>query len=149
MPKHKRTNMRILDKCLKGFWMKFSLVDPLGDHDKPVTVQVGHLNPVMNLRLTAGPFWEAMRQVLHHRRLKWRIEVRMEFKKGDKTEYKRSELVAVGRLPDVDEDYQQMVEDMLADAEQKNYLQHYVQTHVMQEVLKKSHQINDSDWSDD
>ena len=127
--------------------MRWAIVDPLGDHDKPINVSVGHLNPVMNLRLTNDVFWQSMREVLHHRRLKWRMEIRMEFStKSGEREFKCREIVGVDRLPNLDDPYQETVEQMLADAVEKNYIGRYVTTHVLQEVLS-GQEIKDGDFT--
>lgn len=139
---------KVVNRSLKGFWMRFDMVDPLGDHDKPINVQVGSTNPVVQLRLTTGPFWSAMRQVLHHKKLKWRIQIEMEFKRKDgSSEMKPRELVAYGALPNLDDEYQSVVEDMFRDAEEKNYLDKYVRTYIVQEVLS-GQEIKDEDFTE-
>jgi hypothetical protein len=136
-----------LKKCLKGFWMKWSSEDPLGDHDKPTNVKIGHLNPVMNLRLTNDAFWNLFRHVVDEKSLKWRMEIRMEFtKKNGEPEFKRYEIVGVDRLPNLDDKYQETVELMLADAVEKNYLDRYVTTHVLQEIID-GQEIKDCDFT--
>lgn len=137
-----------IQKSLRGFWIRFTLIDPLGDHDKPCQVQVGSTNPVVHLRLKNDAFWDCMRHVLDQKRLKWKISVRMEFTKGGKTEYKEREIVGVGRLPELDEDYQSTIEDMFAEAEEKNYMKNYVQTAFCQEILS-GQEIKDCDFSPD
>lgn len=126
---------RSLNKSIPGFFMRWSSEDPLGDHDKAKTVQVGHTNPVMNLRLRNQAFWDSMRMVLHTRRLRWRMEIQMDFKKPDKIETKAMVIQGVGPLPELDESYQETVESMLQDAVQKNYIDCYQITRVLQEVL--------------
>jgi hypothetical protein len=136
-----------LNKTLKGFFMRWSSVDPLGDHDQPTTVSIGHLNPVMSIRLRNDLFWESLRQVLHVRKCKWRMEIRMEFtKKNGDPEFKRYEIVGVDRLPNLDDKYQETVELMLADAVEKNYLDRYVTTHVQQEIID-GQEIKDCDFT--
>lgn len=152
--KRKKYNQRSsydksLNRTQKGFFMKWKTDDPLGDHDKPTKASVGHLNPVMALKLTRNDFWDSFRQALHHRRMKWRMEIRMEFTtKTDEREFKRREIVGVGRLPELDEKYQETVEVMLTDAVDKNYIDRYVTTHVLQEVLAGDC-IKDSDFTVD
>lgn len=138
-----------LKKCLKGFWMKWSSEDPLGDHNKATRVKIGHLNPVMNLRLTNDVFWNMFRNVIAEKRLKWRMEIRMQFtKKNGEPELKRYEIVGVDQLINLDEKYQETVELMLADAVEKNYLDRYVTTHVLQEIIG-GEVIQNSDFSPD
>jgi hypothetical protein len=145
---HRSAMDKTIQKSLKGFWIRFTLFDPLGDHDKPCKVQVGSSNPVVQLRLKNDSFWECMRHVLDQKRLKWKISIRMEFTKDGKTEYKEREIVGVGRLPDMDDGYQGTIEDMFAEAEEKNYLDRYVQTDVCQEVLS-GQEIKECDFSPD
>lgn len=128
--------------------MRWAVVDPLGDHDKPLNVSIGHLNPVMGLRLKNDVFWDSLRQVLHHRRLKWRMEIRMEFStKSGGREFKCLEIVGVEKLPNLDETYQETVEQMLNDAVEKSYINRYITTHVLQEVLG-GEIIKDGDFTD-
>lgn len=137
-----------LNRTLKGFFMRWNSDDPLGDHDKPTKVSIGHLNPVMNIRLTNDQFWQHLRNVLHVRRLKWRMEIRMEFTtKAGVPEFKRYEIIGVDSLPNLDEKYQETVETMLTDAVEKNYIDRYVTTHVLQEVLSGD-VIKEGDFSD-
>jgi hypothetical protein len=144
----KRSAADKIIRSLAGYWMRWSLVDPLGEHDQPVNAQVGSTNPYISLRLRNDLFWDAARQVLHHRRLKWRIEVSMEFERKDgSSEFKPMEMVAYGALPDLDEHYQGMVETLFQDAKNKNYLSRYVKTHVVQEVLD-GQEIRDTDWTE-
>jgi len=139
---------KVIQKSIKGFWLRFSLEDPLGEHDMTTKVQVGSTNPVVQLRLMNDHFWDCLRQVLHHKPVKWRIEVRMEFTRKDGgIEYKAQEMVAYGRLPELDEHYQGMVEDLFADAEAKSYLDRYVKTYVSQEVLS-GQVIQDEDFTE-
>ncbi|WP_421865214.1 hypothetical protein [Motiliproteus sp.] len=136
---------RSINRCVPGFFLQFSLVDPLGDHDKPLESRAAHLNPVMDLRLTKDKFWNAMRQVLHNRPFKWRITVKMEFVDDyGKTYIRPSEMVAYCRLPDADDHYLAMIESMFDDAN----MRHYRTTHVMQEVLK-GQVITEADFTGD
>lgn len=136
-----------IEKILPGFWMRFSLKDPIGDHDKPLGVRVGHSNPVIMLKLKNDHYWEQMRQVIHHRPMKWRMEITMEFKQGEKSEFKARELVGVGKLPELDDHYQSTIEEMFEDAVSKNYIDQYVETSVVQEVIS-GRSIKDEDFSD-
>ena len=144
--KAKSSNIgKAIDRALPGFWMRFVLEDPLGDHDKP-NVKVGHSNYVIQIKLANDSYWESMRQVLHHRPLKWKMEIKMEFKKNGKSDFKARELVGIGRLPELDDHYQQTIEDMFQDATDKNYLDQYVETTVFQEVIS-GRIISDDDFS--
>lgn len=136
-----------INGSLKGFFMRFELENPLGDHGEPCTVQIGSTNPVVQLRLTGDPFWQAMRQVLHSKRLKWRIELEMDFTKDDKTETKSREIVGVAPLHKLDDIYQDTLVEMFKDATDKNYIDDYVTTRVCQTVLS-GQEIKDSDFSE-
>lgn len=138
---------RQINKVIPGFWIRFSMADPIGDHDKPQNVRVGHKNPVIGFKLKDDGYWDAMRQILHHKPFKWRMEISMEFYKDSKTEFKTRELVGVGKLPNLDEHYLQVIEDMFQDATDKNYIDQYIETHVTQEVIS-GFTINNDDFSD-
>jgi hypothetical protein len=145
---HRSAMDKTIQKSLKGFFIKFTLIDPLGEHDQPCQVQVGSTNPVVQLRLKNDAFWDCMRHVLDSKKLKWKILISMQFTKDGKTEYKEREIVGVARLPDLDDDYQGTIEAMFAEAEEKNYMKNYVQTDFCQQVLP-GQEIKDCDFSPD
>lgn len=140
---------KAINRSLRGLWMEFSVVDPLAEPNEKVTAKVGSKNPVTNAKLNSGHFWNAMCQVLDNKRLKWRMQIKMEFMRKDGgREFKAHELVAFAALPELEEHYTKVIEDMFSDAQQKNYLDRYVTTHISQEVLD-GYEIKESDFSDD
>ncbi len=137
---------KTIDKSLRGYWMRFELDDPLGKHGEPCRVQIGSTNPVVQLRLGHESFWQCMRQVLHVRRLKWKIEIEMDFEKFGKIDTKCREIVGVSALPNLDDVYQDTLVEMFKDATDKNYIDDYRITRVSQEVLS-GQEIKDCDFT--
>jgi hypothetical protein len=71
----------------------------------------------------------------------------MDFEKDGKVETKSREIVGIAALPDLDEVYQDTLEAMFDDAVSKRYIDQYVITRVIQEVLS-GEVIKDCDFTE-
>lgn len=126
---------RSTEKSCKGFWIRWSDVDPLANIDSPTKVQVGSTNPVVHLRLKNDQFWHDLRFILDGKRFRWLITIEMDFEKGSDIEVKPREIEGVARLPDLTDIYEETLESMFQDAVDKNYIDKYVTTRIHQQVL--------------
>lgn len=155
MAKTKRKNKsrvsqahKAVERATRGFWMKFDLVDPLADRNQLVNAKVGSRNPVIAVQLNNERFWRLLTGVIDIKKLKWRMEIKMEFTRKDGgSEFKAFEMVAFAALPELNDVYEETIEAMFKEAQDKNYINRYVRTYVTQEVLG-GHEIRDEDFSE-
>ena len=137
----KRSNQRSAVGIMTGARMKWSAEDPLDPKYEVINPEFSHANPVY--RLMTESIKRMMRNVINTMKLKWRIQIDVEFIDDDgKVYYKGSEIVMHCILGEGDGHYQDELEKIFAGAN----MRHYNITHLTAEILGNSG-IKDSDFT--
>lgn len=141
MSKNKKYSQdKSINKFLVGSFFQFDVYDPLGEQPVTTNELSGHKNPVTRVLLKGKR--KLLHQIANTRKLKWRSQIRIEFRSSSAGYDRFAEIVWFGFLNQVEEKYQETIEQIF-DA---SNMSHYVMTHVNAEIIGLSN-IKDSDFS--
>lgn len=138
--KKKYSQDKSITKFLIGSFYQFDVYDPLGEQPVTTNESSGHKNPITRVLLKGKR--KLLHQIVNTRNLKWRSQIRIEFRSSGATYERFAEIVWFGLLNQVEEKYQETVEQIF-DA---SNMSHYVMTHVNAEIIGLDN-IKDTDFT--
>lgn len=115
---------------LKGLYLKWSDVDPLGAADPTDMGEVGHKNPTY--RLIARQIFKTYGNwVVYRQRMRWRIDARLVFRHLDGDEYVDLTAEAMGTIDEINQFIFPEIETAMKEAQAGGYWDRYEHTEFM------------------
>lgn len=112
---------------LKGLYVKWSDVDPLGAAPPTDMGRVGHRNPTY--RLIASQIFKTYGNwIVHHQRMRWRMDARLVFRHADGDEYVDLSAESMATIDELNQFVLPEIETAMKEAQAAGYWDSYQHT---------------------